>query len=113
MTAPETFTVSSKRPLTTGRRPDKTGVRPYLSFHRESELAFTARGGPSKIIAGPPPEHPTRKPAAVAFNNCNARRPRRHAPQARGFFSLRSALLQCREPRPTGVTEIARPPPGA
>ena len=27
MTAPETFTVSSKRPLTTGRRPDRTGVR--------------------------------------------------------------------------------------
>jgi len=27
MTAPETLTVSSKRPLTTGRRPDKTGVR--------------------------------------------------------------------------------------
>ena len=26
MTAPETFTVSSKRPLTTGRRPDRTGV---------------------------------------------------------------------------------------
>ena len=27
MTAPETFTVSSERPLTTGRRPDRTGVR--------------------------------------------------------------------------------------
>ena len=26
MTAPETFTLSSKRPLTTGRRPDMTGV---------------------------------------------------------------------------------------
>ena len=26
MTAPETFTVSSKRPLTTGRRPDMTAV---------------------------------------------------------------------------------------
>ena len=26
MTAPETLTVSSKRPLTTGRRPDRTGV---------------------------------------------------------------------------------------
>ena len=26
MTAPETFTAASKRPLTTGRRPDMTGI---------------------------------------------------------------------------------------
>jgi len=32
MTAPETFTVSSKRPLTTGRRPDMTtGRRPDMT----------------------------------------------------------------------------------
>jgi hypothetical protein len=46
MTAPETFTVSSKRPLTTGRRPDRTGVGAKAAVPLGAR-AFTARSGNS------------------------------------------------------------------
>ena len=36
MTAPETFTAASKRPLTTGRRPDMTAIRGYCRKARIS-----------------------------------------------------------------------------
>jgi len=35
MTAPETFTVPSKRPLTTGRR--LTGIRPFESYVKDTK----------------------------------------------------------------------------
>jgi hypothetical protein len=38
MTAPETFTAPSKRPLTTGRRPDTTGVRAEVAPRYDREL---------------------------------------------------------------------------
>jgi hypothetical protein len=40
MTAPETFTVSSKRPLTTGRRPDRTGVRTKAVIDCERQISL-------------------------------------------------------------------------
>jgi hypothetical protein len=43
MTAPETFTVSSKRPLTTGRRPDRTGVHAKADIPLRARNIFTAR----------------------------------------------------------------------
>jgi hypothetical protein len=36
MTAPETFTAASKRPLTTGRRPDMTAICAFETFEHVS-----------------------------------------------------------------------------
>jgi hypothetical protein len=40
MTALETFTTASKQPLTTGRRPDMTGVCGYRSLMSQGQELF-------------------------------------------------------------------------
>ena len=48
MTAPETFTAASKRPLTTGRRPDMTAIcalRPFTAAS-SNRMTLTHRVGP-------------------------------------------------------------------
>jgi hypothetical protein len=71
MTTPETFIVSPKRPLTTGRRPDRTGVRAKAAFRlrAQKKLAtnFVAPGSSSS-------QRSTIKcpPAAKAVNTVDA-----------------------------------------
>jgi hypothetical protein len=46
MTAPETFTAASKRPLTTGRRPDMTAICAFETSERRLELTSSGHTGP-------------------------------------------------------------------
>jgi hypothetical protein len=69
MTAPETFTTASKQPLTTGRRPDMTGICAFETFERrlESTLSGHCRRGPRTLAFGGSSRYsPLRKGAFVA-----------------------------------------------
>jgi hypothetical protein len=82
MTAPEMFTIASKQPLTTGRRPDMTAIGAFQTFSATSRIDVKWEGlaedeGRPAQLASTKGErdranHPSDRARAVAFGTLSA-----------------------------------------